>query len=56
MLTWFNIDEDDSITGYQILRGPKADSLVIIEDDTGIEFDQLHRRRPRRQARPTPTP
>ena len=35
LLTWFNIDEDDSITGYQILRGPKADSLVIIEDDTG---------------------
>ena len=26
---------NDSITGYQILRGPKADSLVIIEDDTG---------------------
>ena len=26
---------DDSITGYQILRGPKADSLVVIEDDTG---------------------
>ena len=24
-----------SITGYQILRGPKADSLVVIEDDTG---------------------
>ena len=26
---------NDSTTGYQILRGPKADSLVIIEDDTG---------------------
>ena len=26
---------NDSITGYQILRGPKADSLVVIEDDTG---------------------
>ena len=25
---------DDSITGYQILRGPKANSLVVIEDDT----------------------
>ena len=25
---------DDSITGYQILRGPDADSLVVIEDDT----------------------
>ena len=35
LLSWFNLDEDDSITGYQILRGPKADSLVIIEDDTG---------------------
>ena len=35
LLSWFNLKEDDSITGYQILRGPKADSLVIIEDDTG---------------------
>ena len=35
LLSWFNLFEDDSITGYQILRGPKADSLVIIEDDTG---------------------
>ena len=35
LISWFNLDEDDSITGYQILRGPKADSLVIIEDDTG---------------------
>ena len=26
---------NDSITGYQILRGPDADSLVVIEDDTG---------------------
>ena len=34
LISWFNLDEDDSITGYQILRGPKADSLVIIEDDT----------------------
>ena len=34
-LTWFNLEENNSITGYQILRGPKADSLVIIEDDTG---------------------
>ena len=35
LLSWFNLDEDDSITGYQILRGPEADSLVVIEDDTG---------------------
>ena len=34
-LSWFNTAQNDSITGYQILRGPKADSLVIIEDDTG---------------------
>ena len=34
LLSWFNLKEDDSITGYQILRGPKADSLVVIEDDT----------------------
>ena len=26
---------DDSITGYQVLRGPGADSLVVIEEDTG---------------------
>ena len=33
LLSWFN-PSDDSITGYQILRGPDADSLVVIEDDT----------------------
>ena len=26
---------DDSITGYQVLRGPDAGSLVVIEEDTG---------------------
>ena len=35
LLSWFNLKEDDSITGYQILRGPDADSLVVIEDGTG---------------------
>ena len=35
LLSWFNPDEDDSITGYQILRGPDAANLVVIEDDTG---------------------
>ena len=35
LISWFNLEENNSITGYQILRGPKADSLVIIEDDTG---------------------
>ena len=35
LLSWFKLKEDDSITGYQILRGPDADSLVVIEDDTG---------------------
>ena len=34
LLSWSN-PADDSITGYQILRGPDADKLVIIEDDTG---------------------
>ena len=34
LLSWFNLEEDDSINGYQILRGPKADSLIVIEDDT----------------------
>ena len=33
LLSWLN-PSDDSITGYQILRGPDADSLVVIEDDT----------------------
>ena len=56
LLTWFNIDEDDSITGYQILRGPKADSLVIIEDDTGSSSTSYTDDDARRQARPTPTP
>ena len=35
LLTWFNLEEDDSITDYQILRGPDADNLVVIENDTG---------------------
>ena len=35
LLSWFNLEEDDSITGYQILRGPDSDNLVVIEDDTG---------------------
>ena len=35
LLSWFNPDQNDSITGYQILRGPDADNLAIIEDDTG---------------------
>ena len=34
MLLWQN-PSDDSITGYQMLRGPDADSLVVIEEDTG---------------------
>ena len=34
LLSWLN-PSDDSITSYQILRGQDADSLVVIEDDTG---------------------
>ena len=34
LLSWLN-PSDDSITGYQVLRGPGADSLVVIEQDTG---------------------
>ena len=34
LLSWFD-PSDDSITGYQILRGPDAGNLVVIEDDTG---------------------
>ena len=26
---------DDSITGYQILRGPDAANLAVLTDDTG---------------------
>ena len=35
MLVWLN-PADDSITGYQVLRGPDAASLVVIEEDTGL--------------------
>ena len=34
LLSWLN-PADDSITGYQVLRGPDAASLVVIEQDTG---------------------
>ena len=34
LLLWQN-PSDDSITGYQVLRGPDADSLVVIVEDTG---------------------
>ena len=34
MLLWQD-PSDDSITGYQVLRGPDADSMVVIEEDTG---------------------
>ena len=34
LLTWDNPD-DDTITGYQILRGDDADSLAVLLDDTG---------------------
>ena len=33
-LTWNN-PQDSTITGYQILRGTEANSLLTIEDDTG---------------------
>ena len=33
-LTW-NDPQDDSITGYQILRGNEADNLSVINSDTG---------------------
>ena len=34
LLVWLN-PADDSITGYQVLLGPDAASLVVIEQDTG---------------------
>ena len=34
LLAWLD-PSDDSITGYQVLRGPDADNLVVIEEDTG---------------------
>ena len=33
-MSWFK-PADDSITGYQILRGTDAGNLVVVEDDTG---------------------
>ena len=33
LLAWDNPD-DDTITGYQILRGPDADNLAVLLDDT----------------------
>ena len=34
LLSWFK-PSDNSITGYQILRGPDTSNLVVIKDDTG---------------------
>ena len=34
MLSWDN-PGDDTITGYQVLRGPDADNLAALADDTG---------------------
>ena len=34
LLSWDNPD-DDTITGYQVLRGPDADNLAVLADDTG---------------------
>ena len=34
LLAWDNPD-DDTITGYQILRGEDADNLAVLTDDTG---------------------
>ena len=34
LVVWLN-PSDNSITGYQVLRGPAAASLVVIEEDTG---------------------
>ena len=42
LLSWFK-PSDDSITGYQILRGPDAGNLVVIEGRHRVEFNQLHR-------------
>ena len=44
LISWFNLDEDDSITGYQILRGPDADNLCRHRGRHRVELDQLHRR------------
>ena len=33
-LLWLD-PSDDSITGYRVLRGPDADSLAVIQEDTG---------------------
>ena len=35
VLLYWTDPGDDTITGYQILRGPDADSLAVLTDDTG---------------------
>ena len=40
LLSWDNPD-DDTITGYQILRGEDADNLTVLTDDTG-DADTSH--------------
>ena len=37
VVEWLSDAEDDSITGYRILRGTDADSLAAIKEDTGLE-------------------
>ena len=56
LLAWDNPD-DDTITGYQILRGPDADNLaVLLTDDTGRRGNQPHRLAPLRPRRPMSMP
>ena len=54
LLSWLN-PADDSITGYQVLRGPDATPLPSLSRIRGRAGPATRtRRRPR--ARPTPTP
>ena len=51
LLSWDNPD-DDTITGYQVLRGEDADNRwTVLTDGTGSATNQLHRRRPLRPRR-----
>ena len=47
---------DDTVTGYQILRGPDADNLTVLVDDTSSNATS-YSLTPRWSPRPpTPTP
>ena len=53
-LLWLD-PSDDSITGYRVLRGPDADSLAVIREDTGSTAISYTDTEAAGRDRPTPT-